>query len=495
MKSEDAQITGQSKYAIAAPSITGLAALALYIPTLVKGPVHWDAPLWAFCVNRVHPWITGYPLYILLSHPFSHLPFGTLMWRVALPSAILAATTAGLLCYLCMMLKAKPVWSAIASLVFALSLKTWESATVPEVYSLFWLLFALLLILATRTIHGDAKVPAWLVFAYGLSFAHHLLTVTLAPMVLFALIAGQKQKAFSTRNITFGIAATLILIGLYIFAYFRQSAGAMGPELTVGFGEFINRLAGGKYRSWMFSGEWEAVQSSLATFWRYFTNSFRFPLWAISLVGIAVALIRDVKSGLVLILGAGGIMLFSINYSMREIATYFVPVYMVLAATMAICLSALAQRIQSKAIRALLLLVFIPTIPAVVSTFNEMAERQELSMVKQARVEQIISNLEPQSLVWIPNERLANEFLVVSEGHPDMKLEIFGISPHKEYSISPTPRLKQALDNGRRIYVFGPPPTIEGVTSTPVTFEITLRGRTQKINAWIIEASSRNGTI
>jgi len=69
----------------------GVCACVVYIRTLAPGLVtEVDSPMFQF-IGRVlgvahNP---GYPLYVLITHPFSYLPVGSLAYRLNLFSALL----------------------------------------------------------------------------------------------------------------------------------------------------------------------------------------------------------------------------------------------------------------------------------------------------------------------------------------------------------------------------------------------------------------------
>ena len=79
-----------------------LIALCLYWLTLAPGLIGLvDTPKFQFVggiLGVPHP--PGYPLYVLLSHGFSHLPFGSLAYRINLMSAVFGALTVALV-FLC----------------------------------------------------------------------------------------------------------------------------------------------------------------------------------------------------------------------------------------------------------------------------------------------------------------------------------------------------------------------------------------------------------
>src|SRR6476469_10012545 len=90
---------------IAAGALSVL-ALLIYFFTLaptVTGGDSGELIVAAAQWGVAHP--PGYPLWTVIAHGFSEIPFGSLGWRVSLMSAFCAAGAAGLLC------RAVQVWT------------------------------------------------------------------------------------------------------------------------------------------------------------------------------------------------------------------------------------------------------------------------------------------------------------------------------------------------------------------------------------------------
>ena len=96
----------------------GDSAFAVYLRTLAPGLVAVvDTPMFQF-IGRVLgvPHNPGYPLYVLLTFPFSYLPIGTLPYRINLFSAILGALTVSLAFLIARRLGCRRIVSAAAAL-------------------------------------------------------------------------------------------------------------------------------------------------------------------------------------------------------------------------------------------------------------------------------------------------------------------------------------------------------------------------------------------
>lgn len=180
----------------------------------------------AATLGIAHP--SGYPLYILLGHIFSVLPFGELAWRINLMSAFFASLTAVVL-YLVIIIFFSVVGSRknfitqqlialFATLLFAFSRDFWSQAVVAEVYTLHTFLLALLIyIFVSWWQTKKAKLLLLFSFLAGLSLTNHLSAALTLPGFLLIIIIGNAFRKNTTIKAQSGkqiILPFLKVIGL-----------------------------------------------------------------------------------------------------------------------------------------------------------------------------------------------------------------------------------------------------------------------------------------
>ena len=127
--------------------VAGLAAavlgpLALYAATLPRTVVLEDDGL--FLMAGVHLGVAhppGYPIYTLVVHLFTRLPFGDAAVLGHLSSAVLGALACGAVFCCARLLRASPVPALAAAWLFGVSEQFWSQAIIAEVYTLNALLF------------------------------------------------------------------------------------------------------------------------------------------------------------------------------------------------------------------------------------------------------------------------------------------------------------------------------------------------------------------
>lgn len=214
----------------------GLAALALYIPTLAP-TVLWNGGDFAEFQTRaarleIVPTVWGHPLWVILVHPFTRLPIGDVAYRANLATALIAALALAL-AYLVMRELGASAWGSTLSIAaLAVSHTFWTYAVMPKSYSLNILILmgAVLLLLRGHRL----PLPPARVFLSGLLLGLGLLS---HPLLLSALPGAlvylwlKKPKGGRGRALA-GFLGGFVL-GLAPFLALTIGGGAMQSTATV----------------------------------------------------------------------------------------------------------------------------------------------------------------------------------------------------------------------------------------------------------------------
>lgn len=176
-----------------------------------------------YFMGIAHP--PGYPLFVLLSHPFTWLPVGSVAFRVHLASGFYGAATCAVLWWVVRALIPNRGAAYAGALGLGFSQVFWSQAIIAEVYTLNTLLFfsifgACLLYLHSRrppVLHGIALL-------FGLSLSNHWPLIVLAsPCLLLVLwpalpsILRQLPKALPTL-----LLALAVGLSPYLWMVFRS---------------------------------------------------------------------------------------------------------------------------------------------------------------------------------------------------------------------------------------------------------------------------------
>jgi hypothetical protein len=206
-------------YALTAPRTVALEDDALFV-------------LSSYYLGIEHP--PGFPLFTLLSHLFTYLPFGSVAYRVHLAAAFFGAL-AGAAAWMCarVLLEARlPAW--LAAFGLGASPVFWSQSIIAEVYTLNALLFLVMVYLGLRACPPAAQGapdPAasrrllfWMAFLFGLSLSNHWpLMLLVAPAFVILL---WPLRAELLRYV--GALLWLVVLGLLPYAWMvRRSWDAL----------------------------------------------------------------------------------------------------------------------------------------------------------------------------------------------------------------------------------------------------------------------------
>ena len=291
------------------PLLTALGTLAVYLRTLHPSlPTGDSGELIATAVVLGVPHPPGYPLFTMVGHLFSLLPFGAIAWRVNLMSAVFGAAAVGLVALT--VYRAIQAWAeessndrirpwqaacagAIAGLGLAFSTAFWMYSIVAEVFAINSFFTALLLFLILEWHRQPQNLKLFWIFAYccGLAASNHHTIVLLAPAFLVLLVSGAR-RLFPRVNgrlrnphriglLNVLPAIPLLALGLVPYVYLPIAA-RMDPALNWGDPEtlqtFIRHVTRADYGTFSLTVQDNAERGhpieQVAFFARYLFNAF-----------------------------------------------------------------------------------------------------------------------------------------------------------------------------------------------------------------------------
>jgi hypothetical protein len=248
-----------------APTVYGLDSAELTTGAYVLGIVH--AP--------------GSPLFLLLGHLFTWLPFGDVGYRVNLLSVSSAALTAFFVYRICLRLTSDPVLSLSTSWLLAFSYYIWVSAVAAELYALHVCFVAGLAWLGLEW--KDERRP-WqiclLALLYGLGLGNHLALIVLAPGFLFLVSSGGELRG-RTWLVTSAFACGILGACVYLYLPLRASAGTpldypgrFGVDVATWQG-FWWMISGRMFAKQLFAVSWNELPGELLLYaYRLWSNFF-----------------------------------------------------------------------------------------------------------------------------------------------------------------------------------------------------------------------------
>lgn len=280
-----------------------------------------------------HP--TGYPLYTLIGRIFVMFTGAEPVVATNFFSAICGGASVFVLFMIAILILdesqkklrsfAKILIASGIALIFGFSATMWEVSTETEVYALEMAMdFTALYFLLRWWLKKDFRDLLGASFIFGLAFGVHMMTVLFAPAALFVL--ADSRKHLNIRKLTF--AGLLFVLGLSIYLYLPIRAGT-SPYANFGdpssWGRFWRHVSGWQYRVWMFDRSGSELVSAVGNFFRIMFNGTAGVGLILGGAGLAVAVFVNRKFSLVVGLTTISTLLYSLNYSIPDIAPYYLP--------------------------------------------------------------------------------------------------------------------------------------------------------------------------
>ncbi len=362
--------------------LTGLFVFLIYLTTLAPSVVEIDSgelTTVQALLGIAHP--TGYPLFTMIGHLFSLIPFPfSKVFQLNLLTAIWCSLAVGVFVYTAKFILDnihefkvdKPVKKTIApkkkgkkekslpnvskvlkneiteskrffapvlgGLILAFSRTFWFQSTSVEVYSLQLFLFTLIIFSLVRAFISKEKTfklslkNPWIVFAIflALGFSNHMTTLLILPAAayLFFLKFGFNKESF----IKIGLMLIFFIPLLIIMYSYLPIRAAQNPPLNWGnptdLAKIYRHVSGKQYQVWLFTSI-TAAKKQLIYFINNLPNEFSIGLF-IALIGLFFSYKIGKRIFVFLLILFLFTVLYSINYEIHDIDSYFLLAYIAL---------------------------------------------------------------------------------------------------------------------------------------------------------------------
>lgn len=358
-------------------------AFAVYAFTLQPDLGFTDSgELAGVCVTFgvAHP--TGYPLFTVLGHLWSLLPLPmTMIAKMNLFSAFCMAVGVAISVLLFhelivflgqpTRLKEKKKHGSLATpavlpeiamltisagmaLTLGFGATMWDLATSIEVYSLQFALLATALLLCLKAV-GPKSAPSKFLLAslaIGLCFDNHLTTVMLMPSVVTLFfyrpneslnISSQRWREFAIVLIPIGLCAAF-----YLLLVLRSASEPVfnWGEVHRSFAKFKYHVTGGQYSVWMFGEEGTFATNAKDFFSSLLWKNSGFLGFPFALYGVLVLFKRSKPLALFFSLAGLSCLLYSFNYSIHDIDSYYLLFYLAFGALAVVGIAELSRKSQ-----------------------------------------------------------------------------------------------------------------------------------------------------
>jgi Protein O-mannosyl-transferase TMEM260-like len=358
--------------------LTGLVVFIFYLKTLAPSVTQIDCGELSAVqatLGIAHP--TGYPLFSLIGYLFSllPLPFSTI-YQLNMLAALWCAIGVAIFSFTIKMIldnidkfvktekknlpekkqKSKSVKGkqqdqkvrlqfsestklfacVFGGLLLAFSKTFWFQSTSVEVYSFHIFLLSLIIYFLLRAYiksFEDDKLKNWLLFAVflALGFTNHMTTLLILPGVAYLFFSryGFNQSSFKKIGLMLLIFFPILIL---VYSYLPIRASQQ-PLINWGnpidFERIIRHISGKQYQVWLFTSM-DAAKKQLGYFIETLPGEFTFGLIVV-LIGMIYSFQKTRKIFLFMFITFLFAVLYSINYDIVDIDSYFLLAYVMLA--------------------------------------------------------------------------------------------------------------------------------------------------------------------
>ncbi len=295
-----------------------------------------------------HP--TGYPLYTLIGHLFSFLPFELVQTQI-LFGALCVASACAIIYFLLRRLdytsNSSPFLAGALALLFGVAPLNWSQGTTNEVYSLHLLFLVLIVFLMARPYSRRAFLIG--AYIFGLSFGNHMSTILIAPALVVFLVQNRREIFRDSRQFLGAMLLFLFGISTYLYLPIRS---ALDPLFDwgdpVNWENFVRHVTGWQYQVWMFN---QSVAELLKALWKFCVilyEQFPLPFWPAIAWGLYTGWKRHPRLQLYLLILLFANLIYSLNFSIPDIDNYLLPSVLTLFCVGAIGVVDLAESLRRK---------------------------------------------------------------------------------------------------------------------------------------------------
>jgi len=359
--------------------LTAFFVFVVYLFTMAPSVVQIDSGELAAVQSTLgiaHP--TGYPLFTIVGYLFSLIPFPfTKIFQMNLLASIFCSASVGVFVYTVKLMldnlglfnpkenvkkqkvkkikkkdkskkkivtandnvipdNVKYLSAVFGGLILAFSKTFWFQSTSVEVYSLHLLLITLIILFLLKAFISSVsndKIFQWIIFAFflALGFTNHMTTLLILPGVTYFYFLRYGLNSSSLKRVGLMILFFIpVLIILYSYLPIRAS---QSPLLNWGnpidLERILQHISGKQYQVWLFSST-AAAKKQFVYFVETLPVEFSITL-IIAAIGLFAAFIKAKRFFIFLLITFLSTILYSINYDIHDIDSYFLLAYISLA--------------------------------------------------------------------------------------------------------------------------------------------------------------------
>ncbi|MGQ9678543.1 MAG: protein O-mannosyl-transferase family [bacterium] len=275
-----------------------------------------------YLLNILHP--TGYPLWTILGRIATFFPFGTIVNRVSLMSALLSTISFASFIFLLRQQGFSKSISTALGVILSFSLPVWAISTDVEVYSLS----LALIIFVWLSISSSNPNTIFLFFPYvsGLTLTNHMFGLSVILGASCALFLKIKKKQAALKQLPLMLIFFALGLSPYLYLILRaRCEPVLAWGNPVDLERFFWHVTGKQYRVWMFSSSLSEVLRNTGKGILLLMGSLGYVLLPFAFYGWLQFFKQRKSIAVGLTLSAVVSFFFAVNYSIPDIEAYYIP--------------------------------------------------------------------------------------------------------------------------------------------------------------------------
>jgi transmembrane protein TMEM260 (protein O-mannosyltransferase) len=312
-------------------AIVALITFGVYLKTLFPGlGGGGDSAKFQYVgsvLGTPHP--PGYPLYVFVSFCFAQIPIGSLAWRINAMSACFATVAAFVSFVVLRRLGVGRTIAAAVALALAFDDALWAFAVRAEVYTLTGALTAVLVLCAVRWHHTRRERDLYLMVAiFALSLGNHLTAAAIAPAIV-AFVFLTDRRTINVR--TAAMSAAIVLAGLCQYGFILLRTAQHAPYLEArasNLRELFAVMRATRFSDQIFAFSLrQLIVERVPELWHLSVAELNPFGVALALTGLVALVLERIRIGVLLVLGAGGILFLTLNIGATDVEGFLIPAF------------------------------------------------------------------------------------------------------------------------------------------------------------------------
>ncbi len=310
------------------------------------------------------PHAPGYPMYVMVSHLFSYISWGTLAFRMNVLSALLGALAVFFLYFAARALGTRPAVAAFAALACGLGRAFWAKSQYAKGYTLTAALVCAGVVLLLRWSQtGRRSLFYWAIAVFTISIGNHLIIISILPALVLHALMTNARLALAPRTLLLTVGLLAVGFSQYSLILIRtlQDAPYLEARATT-FSELVDVVTARRYANEIgaFAAA-DAVHTRVPVVASLVVRELTWPGLALVVLGAVALLRRRARDAVLCIGGALGVMALTVNMSSNEDEGFMLSAFLMLWLLAAFGLEAIwSWRGRTGAIVALILGMGVP---------------------------------------------------------------------------------------------------------------------------------------